>query len=278
MSAGELQGVGIGLRKPLFEPLLATSRRVDWLEIVSENYLAATGRAAVMLDHFLERWPVITHGVGLSVGSATPPGYLEGLAALVRQVAPAYVSDHLCYSSIGARNYLDLLPLPRHAESVDRVVRNLAAAKLAIDAPMILENITTYAEMPGSTMDEATFLDQVAERAGVGLLLDVNNLYLNAVNHGLAPLDLLDAFPIRHVRQLHLAGHTRDGDLLLDTHAAPVAQPVWDLYVEVLKRCGPVPTLIEWDTDVPAWEVLAGEAQAAQARLDRRAFAAANGP
>lgn len=262
-------GVGIGLRKELFGALLATERHVDWLEIVSENYLAGTGRAAVMLERFRARWPVIPHGVSLSVGSEIPDGYLEGLAGLVDAVSPPYVSDHLCYSSIGARNYLDLLPLPRHAESVERVTRNARRVMETLGVPLVLENITTYAEMPGSTMDESTFLGTVADQAGVGLLLDVNNLYVNAVNQRRSPGELLDAFPLQHVRQLHLAGHTWDGDLLLDTHAAPIAPAVWDLYVEVLKRCGPVPTLIEWDQHIPSLDAVLDEADRARDLMEQ---------
>ncbi len=264
-----LAGVGIGLRKELFEPLLATSRRVDWLEVVSENYIGATGRADAMLERFAERWPIIPHGVALSVGSEPPAGYLDGLAALVRRIAPPYISDHACYSSIGPRNYLDLLPLPRHDEAIARVVRNARAAMEITGVPLVLENITTYAEMPGSTMDEAAFLDAIAEQAGVGLLLDVNNLYVNAVNQRCAARDLLDAFPLRHVKQLHLAGHTWDGDLLLDTHAAPIAPAVWELYIEVLERCGPVPTLVEWDQHIPSLDAVLDEADHARDLMER---------
>ena len=257
-------GIGIGLRKELYDGLLASSRRVDWLEIVSENYIDATGRASEMLARCAARWPIIPHGVGLSVGSAAPAGYLDGLAALVARIKPAYISDHLCYSSVGARSYLDLLPLPRHAESVARVVCNALAAKATTGVPLILENITTYTEMPGSEFNEATFLQRVAEQAEVGLLLDVNNLSINAVNGKRDPLALLAEFPLQHVRQLHLAGHTWDGDLLLDTHAAPVAPPVWDLYVEVLRRCGPVPTLIEWDQHIPSLDAVLDQADHAR--------------
>ncbi len=264
-----VSGVGIGLRKELFGALSTTERRIDWLEIVSENYLGVTGRAAVMLDKFRARWPVIPHGVSLSVGSEIPAGYLDGLAELVRDIGAPYVSDHLCYSSIGARNYLDLLPLPRHAEAVERVVRNARRAMDAVGVPLVLENITTYAEMPGSTMDESTFLRTVAEQAGVGLLLDVNNLYINAVNQRRAPLELLDAFPLAHVRQLHLAGHTWDGDLLLDTHAAPIAPAVWELYAEVLHRCGAIPTLIEWDQHIPSLDAVLDEADRARELMER---------
>lgn len=264
-----LEGVGIGLRKELFEPLLASSRRVDWLEIVSENYLEATGRADAMLERFSERWPIVPHGVALSVGSAPPPGYLDALAALVHRIAPPYTSDHACYSSLGGRNYLDLLPLPRHAEAVGRVVANARAAMRATGVPLVLENITTYAEMPGSTMSESAFLSAIADQAEVGLLLDVNNLYVNAVNQRCSPRDLLDEFPLHHVKQLHLAGHTWDGDVLLDTHAAPIAPPVWELYVEVLKRCGPLPTLVEWDQHIPALDAVLDEADRARDLMER---------
>lgn len=264
-----IAGVGIGLRKELFEALLATSRHVDWLEVVSENYIDASGRADVMLERFAERWPIVPHGVALSVGSEPPPGYLDGLAALVRRVAPPYISDHACYSSIGPRNYLDLLPLPRHDEAVTRVVRNSRAAMAATGVPLVLENITTYAEMPGSTMSESAFLAAIAEQAGVGLLLDVNNLYVNAVNQRRSARDLLDEFPLRHVKQLHLAGHTWDGDLLLDTHAAPIAPEVWELYIEVLERCGPVPTLVEWDQHIPSLDAVLDEADRARDLMER---------
>lgn len=266
---GELQGVGIGLRRPLFEPLLATSRRVDWLEIVSENYLDASGRADAMLARFADRWPIVPHGVALSIGNAPPDGYVEKLAALAGRLAPPFLSDHCCYSSIGARNFLDLLPLPRHDEAIARIVTNARSVIAATGRPLVLENITTYAEMPGSTYDEGTFLRRVAEQAGVGLLLDVTNLYLNAVNHGRDPLALLDAFPLEHVRQLHLAGFTSDGEVLLDTHAAPIAAPVWDLYSEVLARCGAIPTLIEWDQHIPALDVVLDEADRARSLMER---------
>jgi uncharacterized protein len=260
----DVAGVGIGLRKEFYDALLATPRHVDWLEIISENYIGASGRAEEMLDRFAARWPMIPHGVGLSVGSDPLDGYLNGLRALVAKVQPAYCSDHLCYSSIGARSYLDLLPLPRHDETISRVVRNAKAAKAATGVPLILENITTYAEMPGCVYDESTFLQRVAEQAEVGLLLDVNNLYVNAINERIDPLVLLEQFPLTHVRQLHLAGHTWDGDVLLDTHAAPVAVPVWDLFVEVIRRCGAVPTLIEWDQHIPSLDAVLDQADHAR--------------
>ncbi|MDP2274247.1 MAG: DUF692 domain-containing protein [Archangium sp.] len=266
-----VSGVGIGLRRELFDPLLATARRVDWLEVITENFAGLSGRPAVLLERFRARWPLIPHGVGLSVGSAPPEGYLENLAPFVRLLDPPFFSDHLCFSSVGERTWFDLLPLPRHDETVARVVGHARAAQQAVGYPLVLENITTYAEMPGSVFDEATLLRRVAEEAGVGLLLDVNNLYVNAINHGKDPRELLEQFPLEHVRQLHLAGHSRDGELLLDTHAAPVAAPVWELYVAALKRCGPVPTLIEWDQHIPSLNAVLDEADRARALMDRHA-------
>lgn len=264
-----VRGVGIGLRRPLMEPLLATSRRVDWLEIITENFAGVTGKAAAMLERFRARWPLVPHGVGLSVGSAPPPGYLETLGDFVRHLDPPWFSDHLCFSSLGTRTWFDLLPLPRHDEAVERVAGHVFAARAATGRPLLLENITTYAEMPGTEYDEATFLRRVVERSGVGLLLDLNNVYVNAVNHGVAPEALLEAFPVEHVRQLHLAGFTIDRGLLLDTHSTKVSKQVWALYERTLRRCGPVPTLIEWDQHIPSLDAVLDEADTARALMDR---------
>ncbi len=269
MSAKAVEGVGIGLRRDFFDALLATDRRVDWLEIITENFLGLAGRPAVLLEKFKNRWRLIPHGVGLSVGSEAPSGYLDSLGTFLDQVDPPWFSDHLCYASVGARTWFDLLPLPRHDESIERVVANVKKAQLAARRPLILENITSYAEMPGSSVDEATFLGRIATEAGIGLLLDLNNLYVNAMNNGLKPAALLEQFPIDKVRQIHLAGHSRDGSLLLDTHSAPVSTAVWELYVQTLKRCGPIPTLIEWDQQIPSLDAVLDEADKARALMER---------
>lgn len=266
-----IRGVGIGLRRELFEPLLASRRRVDWLEIITENFCGLEGRPREMLERFRARWPLIPHGVGLSVGSGPPADYLVALRAFVAQIDAPYFSDHLCFASLGARTWFDLLPLPRNEETVARVAEQAAAAQAAVGRPLILENITTYAEMPGSTMDEATFLREIAQRSGVGLLLDLNNLYVNAVNHGLSAFELLERFPIEHVRQVHLAGHTRERDLLLDTHAATVSDPVWTLYEQTLRRAGALPTLIEWDQHIPSLDAVLDEADKARVIWERHA-------
>lgn len=262
-------GVGIGLRRELVDGLLATARRVDWLEIITENFLGMDGRPAAILDRLLARWTLVPHGVALSVGSATPAGYLDGLGAFLDRLEAPWFSDHLCFSSVGARTWFDLLPLPRHEEAVARVAANVRAAQQAARRPLILENITAYAEMPGSAFDEPTFLRRVVAETGAGLLLDLNNLYVNAVNHGRSPEAMLEQFPLEHVRQIHLAGHTREGDLLLDTHSAPISAEVWDLYRRTLARCGPVPTLIEWDQQIPSLDAVLDEADRARAAMDR---------
>jgi uncharacterized protein len=264
-----VRGVGIGLRRELMESLLTTSRRVDWLELITENFAGLSGKPAVTLERFRSRWPLIPHGVGLSVGSAPPPGYLETLSDFIRKIDPPWFSDHLCFSSLGERTWFDLLPLPRHQETVERVVTNVKTAQERTGYPLILENITTYAEMPGSEYDESTFLRRVVESSGAGLLLDLNNLYVNAVNHELEPEALLEAFPVEHVKQIHLAGFSKDRGLLLDTHSSAVAKPVWELYERTVKRCGPVPTLIEWDQHIPSLDAVLDQADMARALMDR---------
>lgn len=262
-------GVGIGLRRELFDAVLSTRRTIDWLEVITENFLGLAGRPAALLERFRDSFALVPHGVGLSVGSSAPAGYLDALVALVAHLDPPWFSDHLCFAFVDGRTWFDLLPLPRHDEAVARAAGNARAAQRAVGRPLILENITTYAQMPGSSLTEAQFLDRVAAEADVGLLLDLNNLYVNAINHGQQPEALLEEFPLGRVRQIHLAGHSREGSVLLDTHAAPVSAPVWDLYVRALKRCGPVPTLVEWDHQIPSLDAVLDEADRARTLLER---------
>ena len=210
------------------------------------------------------------NGVALSVGTTAPAGYLEVVRALIHDLDAPFFSDHLCYASIGAHAFHDLLPLPFHEEAVAVAAANARSAALAVGRPLLLENVTYYASMPGSVLREPEFMGAVLCAAGpeVGVLLDVNNLYVNAVNHGRDPLADLEAFPLASVRQLHLAGHTREGDVLLDTHSAPVAPEVWALYREVLRRTGPLPTLVEWDQHIPNVDAVLDEADRARAILE----------
>jgi uncharacterized protein (UPF0276 family) len=272
-----LEGVGIGLRRAFHEEILATTRRVDWLEIVAENFAGLARRPAYVLERCAERWPIVSHGVALSVGGRdSMDAYVANLRPLLERLQPPFFSDHLCYSTIGGRQTFDLLPLPFHAEAVRHVAQRAREIQERAGYPLLLENITYYAVMPGSEMSEPDFVRTVLEEANVGLLLDVNNLYVNAVNHGTDPIGALDRLPLDRVRQIHLAGFTREGSLLLDTHSRPVADTVWSLYREVLRRAGPVPTLIEWDQSIPSLDAVLDEADRARAILDeaRRAIRA----
>ncbi len=264
MKPRALGGVGIGLRREHHDAILKTDRRVDWLEIISENFMGLEGRPRYVLDACAERWPLVPHGVAASVGSSRGDRYDECLADLVERLAPPYFSDHLCYSSVGGHESFDLLPLPFTAWAVNAAATRARALAERVGHPLILENITYYAEMPGSDMTEPEFLRAVLEASGCGLLLDLSNLYLNARNHGEDPAAALARLPLERVAQIHLAGYRVDGGVLLDTHSTPVADPVWALYRETIAQVGPVPTLIEWDQRIPSLDAILDEADKAR--------------
>jgi uncharacterized protein (UPF0276 family) len=261
-----IEGVGIGLRRAFHEELLSTTRRVDWLEIVAENFMGLGRRPARVLGRCLERWPVVSHGVALSVGGPDPTDdYVRALLPLLDLLGSPFFSDHLCYASLGGVQSFDLLPLPFCEEAVEHAARRARAVQQRAERRLLLENITYYATMPGSRMGEPDFVRAVVEEADVGLLLDLNNLYVNATNHGTDPMDAVGRLPLHRVGQIHLAGFLREGDVLLDTHSRPVAGAVWSLYREVLRRSGPVPTLIEWDQSIPSLDAVLDEADRARA-------------
>lgn len=261
-----LSGVGVGFRREIAADLLRTSRRLDWVEIVAENYLSLGGAARERLNRARDKWTVIPHSVSLSVGSFAPEGYEATLAAFVDELDPPFVSDHLCYSSLGGHAFLDLLPLPFHEEAARHAAKRASRAAETLGRRLLLENVTTYAFMPGSSMSESAFVRRVLELAGpnVGFLLDLANLHLNAVNHGLDPLALLAEMPLERVGQIHVAGSRRDGDVLLDTHSSPVADEVWQLLREALRRTGPVPVLVEWDQNIPSADAVLDQADIAR--------------
>lgn len=262
----KLQGVGIGLRREFYDELPSTRRELDWIEIIPENFMGLAGTPSRVLAACAERWPIIPHGVALSVGGRdSQEAYLRELKPLLERIDPPFFSDHLCYSSLGGRELFDLLPLPFHEAAIEHVAARARYASEIAGRPLVLENITCYAWMPGGTMDEPAFLSAVLERSGCGLLLDLNNLYLNARNHGLDAHSLLARMPLAAVRQIHLAGYTRDGGLLLDTHSRRICDDVWALYRETIRRLGPVPTLIEWDQDIPSLDEVLDEADRARA-------------
>jgi uncharacterized protein (UPF0276 family) len=260
-------GHGVGLRTRHFPDLLAGPPPVDWLEAVSENFMAPGGRPLAVLEKVRREVPVVLHGVSLSIGSTDPLSerYLADLAALARRIEPAWISDHLSWGSHGGRYAHDLWPLPCTEEAIRHVVGRVGRVQDALGRQILLENVSSYAAFRESEMPEWQFLAEVARRADCGILLDVNNVFVSARNHGFDPLDYLDGIPADRVGQLHLAGHSDRGAYLLDTHDAEVPDPVWDLARETLRRTGPVSTLVERDDRIPPLDRLAAESLRAAA-------------
>ncbi|MBX5482895.1 MAG: DUF692 domain-containing protein [Myxococcaceae bacterium] len=262
-------GAGIGLRREFYEALPGTTRALDWVEIIPENFITFGGRSRAALEAARSRWTVVPHGVALNIGGLDPLDreYLSGLRALCDRLDAPFFSDHLCYSRIAGRYLHDLLPLPFSEAIVEHVVPRIREVKAAIGRPFVLENPSYYARMPGGTLDEAAFLSAVVEEGDIGLLLDVNNVWVNAQNHGYDPRAFIDALPLERVVQIHLAGHEVNPDVLIDTHGAPVCEDVWSLYRYTLERTGPVSTLIEWDQFIPSLDAVLDQADRARAIL-----------
>jgi hypothetical protein len=269
MTERSVAGVGIGLRKELAGQLLATERCVDWLELIPENFLVQGGWRRSMLEACLERWPIVSHGVCLSVGGPDPldRDYLDKLRRLLDRLEPPFFSDHACYERAHGFFFHDLLPLPFTEEAASWAAARAREAAERVGRPLALENITYYAEMPSSVLSEGEFLHAVLDQSGCGLLLDVNNVYVNAVNHGREPRDVLYELPLDRVWQIHLAGHQREDDILLDDHGSAVCDEVWALYRDALEHVGPKPTLIEWDTNIPPLDRVLDEADRARTIL-----------
>lgn len=255
-------GIGIGLRAPHYQHILDHVPDVDWFEIISENYMIDGGRPLYVLDQILERYPVVQHGVSLYFGSVDRlnPDHLRRLKALVRRTKTPWLTDHLCWGSVDGRYTHDLLPLPYTFEAVDICVEKIKQARDFLEVPVAVENVSSYAEFLDSPMTEWEFLTEVVERADCGILLDVNNIYVSSQNHGFDPLTYVDNVPSQRVAQIHIAGHSKLADYLLDTHDQPVSDPVWKLYEHAIKRVGPTPTLLEWDDNIPDFETVHAEA------------------
>ena len=260
-------GHGVGLRTQHFPRVWEGTARVDWFEAVSENFMIRGGRPLAVLEKAREIAPLVLHGVSLSLGSTDPlnDAYLHDLQTLIHRFEPAWVSDHLCWGSVGGHYAHDLLPLPYTEEALAHVVERVRAVQDRLGRQILLENVSSYLTFSHSTMPEWTFLAEVAERADCGILLDVNNVYVSATNHGFNPAEYLTALPAERIGQIHLAGHSDQGTHLLDTHAGPVSAPVWDLYRLALHRYGRVSTLIEWDERIPEFDELCAEAERARA-------------
>ena len=272
---------GIGLRAPHVRELLERQPKVAWLEVHSENYFAPGGRAMAELDAVRRDYPLSLHGVGLSLGSTDPLDevHLGKLTLAIERFAPALVSEHLCWTSSSGSHFHDLLPLPYTEEALAHVASRIALVQERLGRRILVENVSSYLEFEHSNIPEWEFLREVATRSGCGILLDVNNIYVSAMNHGFDPRVYIDSIPARDVGEIHLAGHVCNevggGSILIDSHSRPVSDPVWDLYDYTLAVTGPKPTLIEWDSELPSLDGLLAEAAKAGIHLERRHAAAA---
>jgi uncharacterized protein (UPF0276 family) len=266
-----IDGFGVGLRTPFARELLASERAghvVDWIEVTPENWVLFGGRKRRILDACIERFPTAPHSVSLSLGGPDPldADFLGAVDALCRRAGAPWWSDHLCFSSVDGAHTHDLLPLPLSGEAAARAAARAREVMARVETPFLVENITFYAHMPGGDLDESSFLARVVDEADCGLLLDVNNVWVNARNHGYDARAFIDRLPLGRVRQIHVAGHTRIGRVIVDTHIGPVIDDVWALYRHAIARIGRVvPTLVEWDQEIPALDVVLDEVDRARA-------------
>jgi uncharacterized protein (UPF0276 family) len=269
---------GIGFKPQHFDAIMDGDQPIGFFEVHAENYMGAGGPPHAMLRQLRERYALSIHGVGLSIGSAAPldTEHLARLKTLCDRYQPQSFSEHLAWSSHGEVYLNDLLPLPYTQETLDRIVSHIDQVQDTLGREMLLENPSTYLQFAESSIPEVDFLNEIARRTGCSLLLDVNNVFVQAKNHGTSAEAYLTDFPLTRVKEIHLGGHDAQQDetgapLLIDAHGTAVADPVWELYDSVIARTGPLPTLIEWDNDVPEWTMLAAEARAAGAVLARHA-------
>lgn len=267
--------VGIGLRAQHYRAMMETLPDVGWLEIHGENYFCDGGQPLNVLETLRARYPLSVHCVGLSLGSADglDAKHLRKLKGLIDRFEPDLVSDHLSWGAVDGVHLNDLLPLPFTDEALHVVCRNVDSVQSRLGRIILLENVSSYLTYRHSTIPEWDFISEVSRRTGCGVLLDVNNIYVNAVNHGFDAIDYLQGIPIDAVREMHLAGFEDGGECLIDTHSRPIADPVWELYAEALGRFGPLPTLIEWDSDVPSLSTLLEEARKAERMLSGERYA-----
>lgn len=254
-------GLGVGLRTVHFSHILKNQPAVDWFEIISENFMDSGGRPRYVLEQIAERYPVVMHGVSLSIGSTDPLNfeYLRKLKRLADAVNARWISDHLCWTGVAGLNAHDLLPIPLNEKTLDHVVDRIRIVQEVLGRPLVLENPSSYVTFAASTMSEWEFLSRMCEAAHCGLLLDVNNVYVSSVNHDYDPVEYIESIPHERVVQIHLAGHTNCGTHLIDTHDGHVIHPVWSLYRLAHRLTGGVSTLLEWDAKIPEFPVLHAE-------------------
>ena len=262
-------GLGLGLRSPHLAYVLSEWPQVNWFEIISENFMDSGGYPRYALDRIAERYPVVMHGVSLSIGSTDPldMDYLDRLRRLAGAVGARWVSDHVCWTGVAGVNTHEHLPLPFTERALRHLARRIRIVQDVLERPLVLENPSTYAAFAHSTMTEWEFLARLCEESGCRLLLDVNNVYVSAVNHDFDPEEYIRALPHERVAQIHLAGHTDRGTHLIDSHDRPVSEPVWRLYRLAVSLAGPTPSLLEWDQDIPPFPDLLAELHKADRHL-----------
>jgi uncharacterized protein (UPF0276 family) len=270
-------GFGLGLRPDHYQDVLDRSPAVDWFEVISENYMIPGGRPLYFLDRIRERYPMVMHGVSMSIGStdALNMSYLRELKQLAQRVRPAWISDHLCWTGVNGVNLHDLMPLPYTEEALQHVATRIRQVQDFLGQRMLIENVSSYVSYSHSAMQEWEFLAALTQEADCDLLLDVNNIYVSSVNHGFGALEFLQGIPADRVRQMHLAGHTRQGECLIDTHDQPVPEEVWSLYAIASRMFPDVSTMIERDGNIPALAELVAELDRARSVAAPPKFAAA---
>jgi len=261
-----LSGFGLGLRTPHYEAILNEPHAIDWLEVITENYLVPGGKPLHYLERIRERFPLVMHGVSLSIGSTDTIDleYLSHVRALAARIEPHWISDHLCWTGVEGKNLHDLLPLPYTEETLAAVVARVGQVQDVLGRQILLENVSSYLTFNASDMSEWEFLAEVAVRADCNILLDINNIYVSSINHGFDAMEYFAAMPKSRVRQFHLAGHSDMGGHLIDTHDHPIVAPVWELYSQAVARFGAVPTMIERDDNIPELSELVAELNVAR--------------
>jgi hypothetical protein len=261
-----VSGFGLGLRTEHYQDFISAPQPVEWLEIISENYMVAGGKPLHFLDRIRQDYPMVMHGVSMSIGSsdALDPDYLQQLKRLAARIQPAWISDHLCWTGTGGLNTHDLLPLPYTRQALSHVCSQIAQVQDTLGRKLVIENPSTYVKFGQDEMTEWDFIREMVRISGCELLLDVNNVYVSSVNHGFSARAYIDAMPASAVRQIHLAGHEDHGSYIIDTHDHPIVDPVWKLYAYTLERVGFVPTMIERDDQIPPLPELIAELQQAR--------------
>lgn len=251
-------GFGLGLRTDHYDSIVNEKPDIDWFEILTENYLVPGGQPLYYLDKIREHYPMVMHGVSLSIGSFDPLDwdYLEQVKALIHRIQPIWISDHLCWTGVQSKNTHDLLPLPYTDEAIDHIVHRIQQVQDFLQRRILIENVSSYVTYRQSNMTEWDFLKEISERADCLILLDVNNIYVSAINHEFDPLDYIAAMPSKRIYQIHLAGHSNMGDYIIDTHDHDIVDPVWDLYAATLRHHGQISTMIERDDNVPPLSTL----------------------